>query len=134
MKRHEPINLIAVGDICPGDHTCMGFGTGTMMKLNEPSFAFRYIANTLRHGDIVFGNCEGVLSNIGLDPKDIDTLEFRGLPEFANALRDSGFTVITVANNHIGEHGPQVMHDTIANLRAVGISVVGLRDSKPPYR
>jgi len=127
VKSHQPINLIAVGDICPGDHTCVGFGTGTLMRSHGPTFALRQIATTLRQGDIVFGNCEGVLSDIGLDESNIDTMEFRGLPAFAKALADSGFTTINIANNHVGEYGPQVMHDTIRNLEKAGIDVVGLR-------
>jgi poly-gamma-glutamate synthesis protein (capsule biosynthesis protein) len=83
----------------------------------------------LGEGDIVFGNCEGVLSYIGADLRNIDTMEFRGSPSFAKALRDCGFTVVTVANNHTGEHGLEVMHDTVANLRSASIEVIGLRDT-----
>ena len=98
------------------------------MRSRGPSFALREVAETLRQGDIVFGNCEGVLSNIGLDQGNIDTMEFRGLPDFAKALADCGFTTMTVANNHVGEHGVEVMRDTVANLQRAGIAVIGLRD------
>ena len=43
MLEHEPIRLIAVGDICPGDHTCMGFGTGTLMRSHGASFALQHL-------------------------------------------------------------------------------------------
>ncbi len=127
MLKHEPINLVAVGDICPGDHTCMGFGTGSLMRSRGPAFPLQHVADRLRGGDIVFGNCEGVLSDIGADLGNIDTMEFRGVPGFANALRDSGFTVVTVANNHVGEHGLEVMRDTARHLRSTGIDVIGIR-------
>jgi gamma-polyglutamate biosynthesis protein CapA len=127
VLKHEPIRLIAVGDICPGDHSCMGFGTGALMRSRGTSFALQHVTEHLRKGDVVFGNCEGVLSEIGADPKDIDTMEFRGSPAFAKALRAAGFTVITVANNHVGEHGSEVMRDTIANLRSAALEVIGLR-------
>jgi len=129
LRKHEPISLIAVGDICPGDHNCMGFGTGTLMKSHGHKFAFQHVADLLRQGDIVFGNCEGVISNIGRDDGNIDTLEFRGLPAFANALHSCGFTVMTVANNHVGEHGPEALRDTVNNLRSAGMDVIGLRDN-----
>jgi gamma-polyglutamate biosynthesis protein CapA len=128
VQSHEPINLIAVGDICPGDHLCMGFGMGTLSRVRGPAFALQHVAAMLREGDIVFGNCEGVFSDIGADRTNIDTMEFRGTPAFAEALRESGFTVMTVANNHVGEHGLEVMNDTIENLKAAGIDVIGLRD------
>jgi gamma-polyglutamate biosynthesis protein CapA len=124
------IQLIAVGDICPGDHNCMGFGTRTLMKSHGPLFPLQHVAHMLREGNIVFGNCEGVLSNVGADDRNIDTLEFRGLPEFATALHDSGFTILTVANNHAGEHGREALIDTINNLRSAGVKVIGLRDKK----
>ncbi len=128
MQNHPPIKLIAVGDICPGDHNCMGFGTGTLMRSRGPSFPLQHVTHMLREGDIVFGNCEGVLSNVGADHRNIDTMEFRGMPEFATALRNSGFTVLTVANNHAGEHGREALFDTINNLQSAGIKVIGLRD------
>ena len=128
MRKHEPIRLIAVGDICPGDLVCLGFGTGTLMRSRGPHFALERARALLREGDIVLGNLEGVLSNRGADPAHIDTMEFRGLPEFGHALRDSGFNVITVANNHVGDYGPETMRDTVNNLQSAGIHVLGLRD------
>jgi poly-gamma-glutamate synthesis protein (capsule biosynthesis protein) len=54
-------------------------------------------------------------------------MEFRGEPSFARALRDCGFSVITVANNHVGEHGLEALRDTTTNLSSAGIQVIGLR-------
>src|SRR4030095_4982181 len=107
----------------------MGFGTVTLMRSHGHKFALQHVADLLREGDIVFGNCEGVLSNIGRDDGNIDTMEFRGLPAFANALHSCGFTAMTVANNHAGEHGLEALHDTVNNLRSAGIDVIGLRDN-----
>ena len=71
MRKHEPIRLIAVGDICPGDLVCLGFGTGTLMRSRGPHFALERARALLREGDIVLGNLEGVLSNRGADPAHI---------------------------------------------------------------
>lgn len=105
----------------------MGFGIGTMTRAHGVLFPFESVAPILRRGDIVFGNCEGVISDIGANPCQIDSMEFRGLPRFAEALRTSGFTVLNVANNHTGEHGEAVFLDTVNNLESAGITVVGLR-------
>ena len=128
MRKHEPIKLVAVGDLCPGDLTCVGFGTGTLMRERGPHFALERVRNLLREGDIGFANLEGVLSNRGIDPNHIDTMEFRGVPEFGHAMRDAGFNVVTIANNHVGDYGPEVVWDTVNNLRSAGIHVLGLRD------
>jgi poly-gamma-glutamate synthesis protein (capsule biosynthesis protein) len=106
----------------------MGFGTGSLARLYGPQYAFQHVKHVLQESDIVFGNCEGTLSNIGLDLRNIDTMEFRGLPGFANAFYECGFKIVTIANNHVGEHGLEVLYDTIANLRAAGLEVIGLRD------
>ena len=127
MTTHDPIKLVAVGDICPGDHFCPGFGVRSLARRYGHSFAFQHSSHLLRDADIVFGNCEGVLSDVGAEPDDIDTMEFRGEPSFARALRDCGFSVITVANNHVGEHGLEALRDTTTNLSSAGIKVIGLR-------
>jgi poly-gamma-glutamate capsule biosynthesis protein CapA/YwtB (metallophosphatase superfamily) len=127
VTTHDPIKLVAVGDICPGDHLCPGFGVRSLARRYGHSFAFQHSSHLLRDADIVFGNCEGVLSDVGAQPDDIDTMEFRGEPSFARALRDCGFSVITVANNHVGEHGLEALLDTTTNLSSAGIKVIGLR-------
>jgi len=128
MRGHKPITLIAVGDLCPGDHLCMGFGVGSLARKHGPAFALQHIGDILREGDIVFGNCEGVLSDIGLDLGNIDTMEFRGSPSFAQTLRSYGFTVLTVANNHVGEHGREAMRETFSSLCSAGLEVIGIRN------
>lgn len=135
MAQHEPITVLAVGDICPGDCLCPGFGVGTIARTRGSAFHFEHISRLLRQGDVVFGNCEGVLSDIGADQRNADTMVFRGVPSFAQTLRDTGFTVMSVANNHTGEHGLAAMQDTFSILENAGLSIVGLRDqgrvSKP---
>ncbi len=107
---------------------CTGFGVGALGRMKGPDFHFRRISGLLRQGDIVFGNCEGVLSDVGADPRDSDTMAFRGVPSFAESLHDTGFTVMSVANNHTGEHGLTPMRETFRNLEAAGIAIVGERD------
>ena len=79
------------------------------MRSRGPYFALERARALLREGDIVLGNLEGVLSNHGADPSNFDSMEFRGVPELAHALRDAGFNVMTVANNHVGDYGPKAI-------------------------
>jgi len=130
-RDHPEIRLIAAGDVCPGDAFCVNFGVGSLARRNGDDFPFQHVGDILREGDIVFGNCEGLISDIGADPKQIATMQFRGMRSFAGALRDAGFNVMTVANNHVGEQGPEALRDTVSNLRAAGIGVTGLRGDRP---
>lgn len=124
---HKPITLLAVGDVCPGDHCCPGFGVRSLADRHGADFAFQRVADILRRGDVVFANLEGSVSDVGADPADLDTMEFRGRPAFAAAMTRAGFTIVNVANNHAGEHGDGPLTDSVTQLRQAGLAVIGLR-------
>jgi poly-gamma-glutamate synthesis protein (capsule biosynthesis protein) len=46
-------------------------------------------------------------------------------PEAASVLADAGFDVMSVANNHAGDAGPETVADTLAAVRTVGLTPVG---------
>ncbi len=53
---------------------------------------------------------------------------FRGLPGAARALREANLRVLTLANNHMLQHGREVFSDTVAALGDAGITPAGLRN------
>ena len=75
------------------------------------------------------GNLEQAISEdtgyvkCGADP---DCLEFRSGPEAAPYF--AGFDLLTLANNHTGDLGPDGYANTEANLAAAGVRTVGRRD------
>ncbi len=82
-------------------------------------------------GDVVFGNLEGTLtdataSKCGGAPSS-SCFAFRAPPEFARALRQSGFTVLSDANNHSFDYGQAGEDDTVRALHRAGIAQTGLR-------
>jgi poly-gamma-glutamate capsule biosynthesis protein CapA/YwtB (metallophosphatase superfamily) len=84
---------------------------------------------TALHGDIVFGNLEGTLTDSATSkckPKAKDCFAFRAPPEFASDLRAAGFTVMNNANNHSYDFGPTGQADTVRALEAAGIAQTGL--------
>jgi len=121
------IRLLAVGDIMLGDHpVCIGHGVRSVIKKNGFDFPFKHTAQILKDADITFGNIETVLSDIGLNPAKIEDIELRGSPESAPALCDAGFNVLSIANNHIMQHGKKAFSETIGILKKNGIFCVGL--------
>jgi poly-gamma-glutamate capsule biosynthesis protein CapA/YwtB (metallophosphatase superfamily) len=107
------LELIAVGDvslICP--QRC------------DP---FEHVARYLRAGDIVFGNLEGVLCRTGVAAEKETTL--RTSPRRAGYLRQTGFSILNVANNHALDFGPTGLRQTLAALREQGIRFVGVNDA-----
>ncbi len=127
------LRLIAVGDVMPGsDFPDAGYldprlpdGAGPEAVLGPELVAL------LRAGDVVFGNMEGVLWDSGAPPAkrcsnpDLCYV-FRGPERHAGLLAEAGFTVMSLANNHSGDWGPEGRNATISALRSAGIELAGL--------
>ena len=80
-------------------------------------------------GDVVWGNLEGTLTNRGYSkcgsPGDSQCFAFRAPPSNAPLLRDAGFTVMNLANNHALDYGSIGQQDTVAALRSSGLLTEG---------
>lgn len=127
------IRLFAVGDVMPGTaypdpsslDPRLADGAGPEAVLGTE------LAALLRSGDVVLGNMEGVLLDADVPPaKQCSNPDlcyvFRGPERHATLLGDAGFTVMSLANNHSGDWGPEGRDATIAALRSAGIEVAGL--------
>ncbi len=94
-----------------------------------PIDAFDDVAPIMRSGDIVFGNLETPLC----DPGTKDTM-FRGHPAMAAVLASTGFNILSLANNHILEHGPEGLRISAELVTRDGIAVLGAGDSQEAAR
>jgi len=125
----EYVTLMAVGDIMLGDHPiCIGHGVGSKIKKEGAKYIFQHVRGLLNEADIAFGNLEAVLSKKNLNEKDVDSASLRAMPESADGLTYAGFNVLSLANNHIMEHGKEALLDTMNILRKNGIKYVGPED------
>jgi gamma-polyglutamate biosynthesis protein CapA len=123
----ECVKLIAVGDIMLGDHPVrFGHGVKSTIEKNGGLSPFSQVEGILAGNDVVFGNVEAVLSNQGLVRGNLLSEEFRGSPAFIPMLASAGFNVVSFANNHCMEHGPEAFWDTVHMLRGQNIQVAGL--------
>lgn len=91
----------------------------------EPGSAFRHIRTLLHAGDLLFGNCEAVYTADPVLPPHVGAAVIAD-PVNVSALRDAGFTVMSCANNHIGDGGHAAMFETADHLRAAGIAPAGI--------
>lgn len=122
------ITLHAVGDITLGDHPlCTGFGAHSHCRSHEPGFAFQHARAALAGADILFGNLECTLSEIGLRRGDYHSMQMRGCPRYLDDLVGTEFTVVNVANNHAQQHGEQAFLESARLIRQRGIAVCGMR-------
>lgn len=86
-------------------------------------FPFDQIRGELSDADITFGNLEGPVSDKGTDRHNL--YSFRMNPGVIPALKNVGFDVVSLANNHIGDWGREAFEDTMRRLRREGVQYVG---------
>jgi poly-gamma-glutamate synthesis protein (capsule biosynthesis protein) len=129
QRPKSSVRLVAVGDVSPGDCNIVGFGVCRMTKRFGSAFPFEKIREELGGSELLIGNLEGVLTN-EVYRRD---LRLAGLPEMARTLRELGFEVLSLANNHSFDHGRKVLEETIQHLESAGIKICGLRGQGPYY-
>ena len=113
------VRIAAVGDIMLG-----GTAEPEMLKYGY-DYPFERTQSVLQQAQIVFGNLEGPLTGGGATetPKKY---VFRSPPDkVAPALARAGFNVVSLANNHSLDYGPQGLEDTRNALEKAGIRGIG---------
>lgn len=119
--------ITAVGDISLADHLlCSGFGVKSMIEKNGYNFIFKNIISKLAGDDVVFGNLEGVLSKKD-ESGSLDSTLFRGNPDHIVILKDAGFNLLNIANNHTMQHGRDAFVDMTDIMRNKSINPLGIR-------
>jgi hypothetical protein len=87
-------------------------------------------SDILHKGDLVFGNLEGTILNEGGTQKkcrDSNVCYLFRMPDrLAPYLKNAGFDVVSMANNHSGDFGPEGRNNTLRVLDSLKIGVCGL--------
>ena len=115
---NKELSLLFVGDIM------LDRGVRQSVSKNGSDFSFLFQkTDFIKKYDVAFGNLEGPISNKG---EDLGKLySFRMKPETADVLKEAGFDVLSIANNHTGDWGIDAFQDTLLNLKEQGILAVG---------
>ncbi len=83
-------------------------------------YPFEKITSFMKEKDLVLVNLEAPLSN---HPRIQG--HFINDPQYARVMKDSGISIVSLANNHIFEAGEIGFLDTISHLNNAGISYTG---------
>ena len=127
--------IAAVGDVMLGESALqLGGGVRSICARHGVDFPFARVATVLRSADLAFCNLECVLSDCELDPNSVRSLSMRGSPESVAGLRNAGFRVVSLANNHAMDQGQSVLADTVSRLLQWGIRPVGSVSDGPGAR
>jgi poly-gamma-glutamate synthesis protein (capsule biosynthesis protein) len=128
--------VVGMGDIAPVTYsstTILAFvgdlmfdrGVDQAVKRNGGGDYGWIFADTakLADADILFGNLEGPVSDRGRDGGS--AYSFRMEPALLPVLRQQGFDVLSVANNHAGDWGIAAFGDSLDRLAEQGFLAVG---------
>jgi len=114
----EEVSLVAVGDI--------SYSRGVeriVEKQKDINYPFFKIRDFLQSADLVFGNLETPITQ-GPEIPDFEMI-FRSNPGTEQALKQAGFFVLSLANNHTPNFGEEGLKDTFNYLAKAGIKYAG---------
>lgn len=123
------LTIKAVGDIAAGDYSIHGLGICSLTKKHGCDYPFEKLNGIFSDTDLLLGNLEGPLSNKSLT----QDLRLCGQPDMATSLKKIGFDVLSLANNHIFDHGVDVFNETVEYCKEAGIEICGLRGKGDYY-
>lgn len=126
-QKPDTVSIIGVGDVMLGT----AYPLPKYLPPNDDCAPLlEEVKPILQNADITFGNLEGCFLNFGPTTKNCkDTLKcyaFRMPDRYASCLKEAGFTVMSLANNHSGDFGIEGRKNTMRLLDSLGIEYGGL--------
>jgi poly-gamma-glutamate capsule biosynthesis protein CapA/YwtB (metallophosphatase superfamily) len=124
----EPLVLMFTGD------TKLCGRTAQQIARHGRDYPFSKVAEHLRSADLCFGNCETAITDhpthtpgkSAAAVKAGKAFVFKSSPAYSGPiLRDAGFDILQLANNHAMDWCAQGLLDTMAALDEAGIAHVG---------
>jgi hypothetical protein len=129
----QNLTVAAVGDIMLGTDF-----PDNRLADDDGVSSLSAIAPILRLADITIGNLEGVILAGGTPSKTCSNpascFLFRSPPHYAGYLRDAGFDVLSLANNHARDFGEEGRSATMLTLDAYGLRHSGRRGDIASWR
>lgn len=123
----DSVCIAAVGDIMLGT----SYPDSKTLPPDQAKNSFRNVAGELRGADVTFGNLEGTLMDTGAPAYfKLHQLSkswlFRMPVGYGDVLKQAGFNLLSLANNHINDFDEQGRVSTTKTLDGLGIHYGGL--------
>jgi poly-gamma-glutamate capsule biosynthesis protein CapA/YwtB (metallophosphatase superfamily) len=124
-KSAESITIAAVGDIMLGSTSI----NNTFLPPNDGADILKEVTPILTKADVTFGNLEGPMLEGGSTAKcaanSTRCFAFRVPTRYGKYLKDAGFDIMSLANNHAADFGDFGRDSTRNTLDALGIKHAG---------
>jgi poly-gamma-glutamate synthesis protein (capsule biosynthesis protein) len=111
------VHITAVGDIM------LDRALGAALANGNLAYPFQDTADFLRSADLTIGNLESALGTKG--DAENKRYPFRAPPQAAASLTQAGFDIMSLANNHAMDYGPEALLEAIALLNDQGVAAIG---------
>lgn len=122
---NEPVTIAAVGDIMLGST----FPNESRMPPNDGADELKEVTPILSAADIAFGNLEGPMLEGGVSakcpPSSTRCFAFRVPTRYGKYLKEAGFDILNLANNHAGDFGDYGRASTRQVLDGLGLKHSG---------
>lgn len=124
----DTVTIAAVGDIMGGTN----FPDQSYLPGGNGAYLWDDVRSILNQADITFGNLEGTILNEGGEQKECNNPKlcylFRSPEYLAQNFLESGFDLMSVANNHANDFGTTGRKNTQRVLDSLGIAHAGSVD------
>jgi poly-gamma-glutamate synthesis protein (capsule biosynthesis protein) len=117
INRDRVLHLASVGDLM------LARAIGYALENGDLSFPFGAVTAELEKADITVGNLESALGDRG--QAEVKSYTFLAPPVAADALTGAGFDLLSLANNHAMDYGPEALEQALDLLEQNGIATVG---------
>ena len=109
------VRLLAVGDIALSDRYADLLGQW------GADYPFEKVHPLLSSADVLIGNLEGPFT----DREHVYPIKcsLRSSPKYVKGLKNAGFSVVSLANNHVLDSGPEGLKETRRELDRFGIKL-----------
>ncbi|WP_202710754.1 CapA family protein [Sporosalibacterium faouarense] len=119
QRDKRKVEVTAVGDIL--------LARGVKDRINQKGIEYPYekVEEILHKKDIVLGNLEGPIYEGDYGVYKAPYLVFKGVKENVPALKQAGFNILNLANNHSMDYGSHGLSNTMDMLERYDIKYMG---------
>ncbi|PHR27536.1 MAG: hypothetical protein COA36_08880 [Desulfotalea sp.] len=123
------MRIMFVGDLNLGEYyPSFGHGPGTFANT---SYIFANVQSIFDRADFVIGNLEAPITSRNIHKSEVERTVLKVQPAHAYQLKNAGFGLLQVSNNHMLQHSDEGFDDSLKTLTHLGISAIGLNNSPP---